>query len=74
MFHQMGNYEQVVNIENHKQYKKKKKKKKNEGQSSWRNSFWTQLTIAEAVIIYLGLDMLGNVSIDSHLMMDCVLK
>lgn len=33
-----------------------------------------KLTIAEAVMNHLGLDMLGNVSIDSYLMMDCVLK
>lgn len=33
-----------------------------------------KLTIAEAVMTHLGLDMLGNVSIDSYLMMDCVLK
>lgn len=37
-------------------------------------SFGKELTLAEAVITYLGLVMLGNVSIDSHLMMDCVLK
>lgn len=33
-----------------------------------------KLTIAEAVMTHLGLDMLGNVSIDSYLMMDCVVK
>lgn len=39
-----------------------------------KNGFGKELTIAETVITYLGLDMLGNVSIDSHPMMDCVLK
>lgn len=40
----------------------------------WRIALEKKLTIAEAVITHLGLDMLGDVSIDSYLMMDCVLK
>lgn len=39
-----------------------------------KNGCGKQLTVAVAVITHLGLDMRGNVSIDSHLMMDCVLK
>lgn len=39
-----------------------------------KNSSGNALTFAEAVITHLGLDMLGNVSIDSYLMMDYVLK
>lgn len=39
-----------------------------------KNSSGKALTITEAVITHLGLDMLGNVSIDSYLMMDYVLK
>lgn len=61
------NYEQV-NIENRKQSRQQKTP------GYVKNSPGKELTIAEAVITHLGLDMLGNVSIDSHLMMDCVLK
>lgn len=63
------NYGQV-NIENHKQCQQKNKKKL----GHVKNCPGKELTIADAVITHLGLDMLGNVSIDSHLMMDCVLK
>lgn len=58
MFHQMGN-------EKIKKYPNSRKKEA---------QLWKKLTIAEAVMTHLGLDMLGNVSIDSYLMMDCVLK
>lgn len=56
-----------VNTENHKQSQHKKP-------GHVKNSSGKELTIAEAVITHLGLDMLGNASIDSYLMMDCVLK
>ena len=39
-----------------------------------KNHSGKDLTSAAIVITHLGLDMLGNVSIDSRLMMDCVLK
>lgn len=39
-----------------------------------KNSSGKADNIGDAIITHLGLDMLGNVSIDSHLMMDCVLK
>lgn len=53
---------------NEKKTKKYPNSRKKEAQ------LWKKLTIAEAVMTHLGLDMLGNVSIDSCLMMDCVLK
>lgn len=63
------NYEQINIKKNPKQSQRKRKKR-----GHVKNSPGKELTIAEAVITHLGLDMLGNVSIDSYLMMDCVLK
>lgn len=73
MFHHTGNCDQI-NIENCTKSPKNKKRKKKKSPGHMNNSSSKELTIASAVIIHLGLDMPGNVSIDSHLMMDCVLK
>lgn len=48
--------------------------KQNKKTGRVKNSSGKQLTIAQTVITHLGLGMLGNVSIDSYLMMDYVLK
>lgn len=50
------------------------KKKENPNSRKKKYGSGKKLTIAEAVMTHLGLDMRGNVSIDSYLMMDCVLK
>lgn len=73
MFQQIGNYDQV-NAENCTKSQKRKKEKTKKNPGHMNNSSGKELTIASAVIIHLRLDMPGNVSIDSHLMMDCVLK
>lgn len=63
-----------VNIESHKQCQQKRERQRKKALTCEEESSGKELTIADAVITHLGLDMLGNVSIDSHLMMDCVLK